>query len=146
MNKNILIIENDYGMADSLRDILEMEGHEVTLADGGEHALAILQTKSFDCFLVDLNMPGLNGFDTMKAIKEIIESPFVIFLTGFSGDDLIFKAQEAGAAAILTKPIDLTKLLALLNGAGITEVERRDTNTIKPVTEFFTHFPRGELT
>lgn len=124
-NKHILIVENDYGMADSLRDILEMEGYEVTIADSGEQALEMLETESFDCFLLDLNMPGLSGFETLNAMKEILESPCVIFLTGFSGEDLVSQAREAGAAAILTKPINLGRLLELLNRAGKMDGEQK---------------------
>lgn len=129
-DKRILIVDNDYGMADSLRDILELEGHEVTLADGGEQALEMLETNNFDCFLLDMKMPGISGFDVFRILKENLESPYVVFLTGFSEEHLIKQAHEEGAAAVLTKPVDLKRLIALVrsSGAGNGE-ETSDANT-----------------
>ena len=118
-DKRVLIVDNDYGMADSLRDILELEGHEVLLAHGGEQALEMIETDSFDCFLLDMKMPGLSGFDILKVMKENLESPYVVFLTGFSEEELISRAYKEGAVGVLTKPVDLKKLVSLVERSGI---------------------------
>ena len=114
----ILIIDDDHNMADSLRDILELEGYEVTLKERGREALELATRQDFDCFLFDIRMPGLNGVDALKELKGLKKDPFVILMTGYSRDELIDDALKDGAADVMTKPLDIEKLLRLLEKIG----------------------------
>ncbi|MCE1247268.1 MAG: response regulator [Firmicutes bacterium] len=109
--KNILIVDDDENMGDTLRDILELEGYEVSLARSGEESLELAQKSEFDCFLIDIKMPGMNGIEAIKQLKSIRHNPKVIVMTGFSQTDYAQKAREEGAAELLQKPLDMERLL-----------------------------------
>ncbi len=109
--KNILIVDDDENMGDTLKDILELEGYEVELARSGEESLELAKRRSYDCFLLDIKMPGMNGIDALKALKGIHKNPKVIVMTGFSQSDYDRQAKEEGASFLLQKPLDMENLL-----------------------------------
>ena len=81
--RRILVVDDQESMRTLLRDMLEVIGHEVTLADGGEQALSALQQSHFDLVLSDLNMPGMDGTALLKAIKSTYTGIPVVIITGY---------------------------------------------------------------
>jgi DNA-binding response OmpR family regulator len=112
--KNILVVDDDENMGDTLKDILELEGYDVVLAKSGEESLDLASRQSFDCFLLDIKMPGMNGIDALKALKNIHHNPKVIIMTGFSQSDYAQKVKEEGGSDLMQKPLDMEKLLNLI--------------------------------
>ena len=89
-------------------------GHDVTVCPDGLTAVAALQSYSFDCILVDLDMPGLSGIEVIAKAKELAPQTDAVVLTGKSSLDTAISALRHGAFDYLTKPCKLVELQALL--------------------------------
>ncbi len=89
-------------------------GHEVTVCGDGKAAVAALEKHSFDCLLVDLDMPGLNGIEVIARAKEICPDTDAIVLTGKSSLETAVAALRHGTCDYLTKPCRLVDLQAVL--------------------------------
>jgi len=89
-------------------------GHEVTVCPDGLTAVAALKVNTYDCILVDLNMPGLNGIEVIEKAKELSPDTEAVVLTGKSYLETAVAALRYGAYDYLTKPCKLVELEALL--------------------------------
>ena len=107
---SVLVVDDDAGMVESLCDILHEKGYEAEGATTGEEALKKANRRSFDCFLMDIKMPGKNGVDTFRELKEINPVAYVVFMTAYSASELVDEAKEEGAIEVLAKPLDLDKV------------------------------------
>ncbi len=103
----------------SLQELMKLEiprmGHRVTVCPDGLTAAAALEMENFDCLLVDLDMPGLNGIEVIAKAKELSPDTEAIVLTGKSSLDTAIAALRHGAFDYLTKPCKLVEIEALLN-------------------------------
>ncbi len=102
----------------SLQDVMSRElprmGHEVTVCPDGLKAVAALERNTYDCILVDLDMPGLNGIEVIAKAKELSPETEAVVLTGKSSMDSAVAALRYGAFDYLTKPCRLVEIEALL--------------------------------
>ncbi len=102
----------------SLQDVMSRElprmGHEVTVCPDGLKAVAALERNTYDCILVDLDMPGLNGIEVIAKAKEMSPETEAVVLTGKSSMDSAVAALRHGAFDYLTKPYRLVEIEALL--------------------------------
>jgi DNA-binding NtrC family response regulator len=102
-----------------LQELMRIEltrmGHEVTVCPDGATAAAALERHTFDCLLVDLDMPGLNGIQVIARAKELSPDVDAVVLTGKSSLDTAVAALRHGAFDYLTKPCKLAALEALLS-------------------------------
>jgi two-component system NtrC family response regulator len=89
-------------------------GHRVTVCPDGLTAVAALEKESFDCLLVDLDMPGLNGIDVIARARELCPDAEAVVLTGKSSLDTAIAALRHGAFDYLTKPCKLVEIETLL--------------------------------
>jgi two-component system NtrC family response regulator len=103
----------------SLQELMKLEiprmGHRVTVCPDGLTAAAALEMDNFDCLLVDLDMPGLNGIEVIAKAKELSPDVEAIVLTGKSSLDTAIAALRHGAFDYLTKPCKLIEIEAILN-------------------------------
>lgn len=110
----ILLVDDNPQNLQVLGKLLQEEKYEIEFALNGETALGWLKNKKFDLILLDLNMPGMNGFEVCKRIrsdKTMFEVP-IIFLSAESERESILKGFEVGAQDYVTKPFDNRELLA----------------------------------
>jgi len=110
----ILLVDDNPQNLQVLGKLLQEEKYKIEFALNGESALGWLKNKQFDLILLDLHMPGMNGFEVCKRIrsdKTIQEIP-VIFLSAESERESILKGFEVGAQDYVTKPFDSRELLA----------------------------------
>ncbi len=114
---SLLIADDNPAMLTTLRDILEEEGVHVMTAASGMEAIAICRKNRFDVILLDVRMPDINGVETYRRIKEISEGTRVIMMSAFSVEELKREALKEGAIAFLQKPVDVEKLLKIVNEA-----------------------------
>ncbi len=102
----------------SLQELMKLEiprmGHRVTVCPDGLTAAAALEKESFDCLLVDLDMPGLNGIDVIARAKELCPDADAVVLTGKSSLETAIAALRHGAFDYLTKPCKLVEIEAML--------------------------------
>jgi len=116
MNKaRILVVDDQQKILDSLAGVLADEGHEVILARDGQEALHIVQSDSPDLVFLDIWIPGIDGMQTLKAIKRIDPRCSVIMMSGHATIETAVKAIKQGAADYLEKPLNLEDVLHLVN-------------------------------
>lgn len=97
-----------------LKDALPMYGYDVTVAEDGLEALKILKNDSFDLILLDVMMPNMDGWDTLKAIRKNEKTQYtpVIMITAVSEDQKVVSGLKIGADDYVVKPFILPNLLA----------------------------------
>lgn len=108
----ILLVDDEAGFAELLRDLLVMDGYEVEIAHDGEEGLAKIQSFSPNAIISDIVMPRLSGFEMFKRVKadpSTASLPF-LFITGFQDDRVLKEARRIGVFGILKKPIDIDQI------------------------------------
>ena len=111
----ILVVDDDRRMAKTLVDILKVKGYEAEAAYSGREALERIEGGSFDCVLTDIRMPGISGVELQRDIKARQPHLPVVLMTAYSTDDLVEEGLEEGAVAVLTKPLDINRLLCFFS-------------------------------
>ena len=114
MTQRIFVIDDDQDHAESIADLLEMQGYAVEVAFSGEEGVARFGEADFDLVLMDVKLPGMNGVETFFAFKTMRPDAKVIMMTGYSVEQLIAQAVENGALGVLYKPFAVPDLLAAL--------------------------------
>jgi two-component system cell cycle response regulator DivK len=113
MSKRILVVEDNEDNRQILRDLLNRAGYELVEAEAGDVAVTLAQSSKPDLILMDIQLPGIDGYEATRRIKAIPELAHVpiIAVTSYalSGDDV--KAAEAGCDAYVTKPFSPKQLL-----------------------------------
>jgi DNA-binding response OmpR family regulator len=111
----ILIVEDEAHLAQGLQFNLRAEGHEVAVAGDGEMALDMLRDGGFDAVVLDVMLPGKNGFEVAAELRAEGNFVSVLMLTARGRAEDVVRGFAAGADDYLAKPFDLTVLLARLN-------------------------------
>ncbi len=108
----ILVVEDEIGLAEAICAILRKEGYSVTMANDGKSGLEKALSNDFDCIILDIMMPVMNGLDVLTFLRvKNIETP-VLLLTAKSEVDDKIKGLDCGADDYLTKPFVTGELLA----------------------------------
>lgn len=111
---NILVVEDNKINQVVTKKIIESNNYKCLVADDGFAALEMLETHKFDLILMDINMPGINGFETTRRLRQKgIETP-VVALTAFEKDEIAEEAISAGINDILIKPFEPVKLFRII--------------------------------
>ncbi len=117
----VLLVDDEEDACLVLGDVLEGEGCEVVTACDPALAVDVGRSQVFDLVILDIRMPGMSGIDVLRRIRCRGHGE-IVMLTGYVDDDVAREATEAGAAAVLHKPVDLMALLErvsrLRSGAG----------------------------
>ena len=111
---NVLIVDDDIEMTETLSDILEDSGYDVESANDGFKAIEKVKAWTFDVILMDIKMPGINGVETYKEIKSIRPEATVMMMTAYSVEDLVAEALKEGAYGVMYKPIDVAKVIEFI--------------------------------
>lgn len=116
--KTILVADDDRTARTVLARILESDGFKVVQAERGEKCLFLSMEKAIDGFLVDLNMPGLDGVELCRRIRSLERHKLtpIICVTGYDDDTAVSRAFAAGADDFIAKPVNPTTLRARLSG------------------------------
>ncbi|HLD36356.1 MAG TPA: sigma-54 dependent transcriptional regulator [Planctomycetota bacterium] len=101
---NILVVDDEESIRSACQQILSAAGYNVTVAENGLIGLAAAQKEAFDIAILDLNMPGMNGMDLLKKIKEDNPLTIVIIITGYATIESSVEAMRAGAYDFIPKP------------------------------------------
>jgi CheY-like chemotaxis protein len=110
--RKVLLVDDEAGFAELLRDLLEMDNYEVQIAHDGQEGIEKLQLFAPDVIISDVVMPKLSGFEMFKKVKSNPETsriPF-LFITGFQDDRVLAEARKIGVFGILKKPIDIDQI------------------------------------
>ncbi len=114
---NILVVDDNLPAADSMSKLLKFVGHNVSLAYDGESALEKMKENMPHVVLLDIGLPGINGYEVAKkARKELNSDSTLVALTGYGQSDDKVKAKEAGFDYHLVKPVGITDIEKILIG------------------------------
>lgn len=111
---NILVVDDIRSIRLTLGGILEDEGHNVVTVENGYQAIEAVRRSHFDAIFMDIKMPGINGVQTFREIKKIDPEAVVIMMTAYSVEELVEQALKEGAYAIIYKPFDMDKIIAII--------------------------------
>ncbi len=116
----VLLVEDNVNAAEMLSALLGMSGHEVRVAHSGPAALELVSTCQPEVILLDINLPGMNGFEVAKRLRAQpgLEKVLIVAVTGYGQEKDRKRCLEAGFDYHLVKPVDPARLEALLNSAS----------------------------
>ena len=129
----LLIIDDERGIRNTLREILADEGHEVEVAENGKQGLDMAQAKAYDLIFSDIKMPEMDGLELLKALKEgdeAIESP-IVMITGHGDVETAVQALKLGAYDFLLKPLDLNRILITTKNALENKSLKQETQQLR---------------
>ena len=111
---NLLIVDDEEQFLNSIRRSLEVRDFNVVTVNRGDKAIEEARSHPFDIALVDLKMPGIDGEETLKALKKEHKAMEVVILTGHGTIDSAASCTRSGAYSYLQKPCELEQLLDTL--------------------------------
>jgi len=109
MKRKILIVEDDVSLNETVKEFLELNGFESVSVYDGDSALSRAYEESFDIILLDVKLPGMNGFDVAKEIRKFSDTP-IIFITSLDSEKDIEKGFLSGGDDYIRKPFSLKEL------------------------------------
>lgn len=124
--KNVLIVDDDTEIRKILREALILHGYTPFEASTGEEAIEIFKTNLFRAVLLDLNMPGMDGIETMQQMRKFDSDVPIIFITGYGDVPTAVEAIKQGAYDFVLKPPKIDRLMITIqNAIQKTELERK---------------------
>jgi two-component system, NtrC family, nitrogen regulation response regulator NtrX len=128
---SILIVDDESGIRDSLRGVLDDEGFRTDEAESGEACLRLLEKNTFDVVLLDVWLPGIDGLDTLEKIRELDNPPEVIMISGHGTIETAVRATKLGAYDFLEKPLSIDRTLILIRHAIDAKKLRKENRDLK---------------
>lgn len=113
----ILIIDDEQGMREFLTIMLKKEGYDVTAASSGKEALEYISQKTYDIVLTDIKMPGIDGLDVLKTVKECAPETVVIMITAYASTETAIEAMKQGAYDYIAKPFKVEEIKLIIRNA-----------------------------
>lgn len=113
--RKLLIVDDQNGIRVLLVEVFSSEGYETFQASNGKTALEIVDEQVPDLVLLDMKIPGMDGLEILKRIKQKHENIKVIMMTAYGELDMINEAKETGALMHFTKPFDIDELRQVVN-------------------------------
>ena len=138
----LLIIDDERGIRNTLREILADEGYDVDVAENGKQGLEMAQAKAYDLIFSDIKMPEMDGMELLKALKkplptspqgeetEPIETP-VVMISGHGDVETAVQALKMGAYDFLLKPLDLNRILITTKNALESKSLKQETKQLR---------------
>ena len=136
----ILIIDDERGIRNTLREVLADEGYEVEVAENGKQGLEMAQAKSYDLIYSDIKMPEMDGLEVLSKISEFraqnsdsfesIECP-IVMISGHGDIETAVQALKMGAYDFLLKPLELNRILITTKNALETKNLKQETKQLR---------------
>lgn len=136
MSDNVLIVDDEKDFLDLISERLEARDMKVSTATRAQEALSLLDKKSYDAVVLDLQMPEMDGLEALKRIKEKNPDVQVILLTGHATVEKGVEAMKLGAMDLIEKPADLTTIIDRIKRAKaekIILVEKQSKERIQDI-------------
>ncbi len=111
----VLVVDDDRRMVSTICDILHVKGYDVVHAYTGSEALELVRSGDPDCVLMDLKMPGIDGVEAVKMIKDLSPDLPVILMSAYATEEQAAEARTHGAYTVLAKPVDIQMVLSFLS-------------------------------
>jgi two-component system, NtrC family, response regulator AtoC len=130
----ILVVDDEETIRSCLKEALEAEGHKVYTAEDGGNSLRLAKKVIPDLVILDLKMPGMNGLDLLREIKQHDQNILVILLTGHASVDSAVSAMKAGAFDYLEKPFKMEHIKVVVDKALSTQSLMREVSRLRAKT------------
>jgi len=114
----VLLVDDNFGALETLVDILSLKGYRVDAVRSGDEAVAAVRGAAYRMVLMDIQMPGLNGVDALKQMAAHAPEVRVALMTAFTQHQLVDEGLRAGALDVISKPLDIDRVLTLLSIAA----------------------------
>jgi DNA-binding NtrC family response regulator len=114
-NMNILLIDDDEWIRDSMRVFFETEGCRLTSVETAEEALEMVHRQDFDLVICDYKLPGLSGLTFLKELRQVQAHALTILITAYKTDELLSEAKKIGVHAFIAKPFNSETIEASLS-------------------------------
>ncbi|MEX0702981.1 MAG: response regulator [Planctomycetales bacterium] len=114
----LLIVDDEPGMLRTLKRIMAVKGFDVDTAASGEEAVERAAAWRPDCALMDIRMPGMNGIEAYRQIRQRSPRTLVIFMTAYAGSALVDEALAQGGLGVFPKPLDIDMLCERIAAAA----------------------------
>jgi DNA-binding NtrC family response regulator len=121
----LLLVDDEIDFLQTITERLMLKDFDVTAATTGREALACVENKLFDVAVVDFRMPGMDGTQVLKALKEKHKYLEIIMLTGHATIDSAVECTKLGAFQYLEKPYDFEKLIEVIKEAYAVRLEKK---------------------
>src|SRR4029078_1055516 len=116
--QNVLVVDDEPGIRDSLSAVLEDEGFEVETAASGEECLDLAQENSFACILLDIWLGGgIDGLETLKRLREDSNDSAVVMISGHGNIETAVRSTKLGAFDFIEKPLSLERTVVTVKNA-----------------------------
>ncbi len=112
----ILVIDDEAPIRRTLKEILEYEKYQISVAADGREGLEMIENEKFDLILCDIKMPRIDGLEVLKKALEFTDSP-IVMISGHGNIDTAVESIKLGAFDFITKPLDLNRLLITIRNA-----------------------------
>jgi two-component system, NtrC family, nitrogen regulation response regulator NtrX len=127
MADSILIVDDERGIRDTLKAVLEDEGFEAEAVSSGEDCLKALELRTYSCILLDVWLPGIDGLETLKRIKDSSRGSVVVMISGHGNIETAVRATKLGAFDFIEKPLSIEKtVLSVRNALRQRQLENRN--------------------
>lgn len=131
MKTKLLLLEDDLTLSETIVDYFEEQGFEVSAVYDGEEAQEVIYENKFDLFLLDVNVPSLNGFELLKVIREEGNFTPAIFITSLNSMSSLEEGFESGCDDYIRKPFELKELLLRVQTIIKREFSKNKESLIK---------------
>ena len=118
--KTVLVVDDDEVICNVFNHTLSREGYRSLCAGSGEQAVEMVSKHKVHMVIMDMNMPGMNGIETVQAIRKTHDDMPFIFISDEDSDEILLNASRVGALAYLTKPVDNRQLSAVVKSSLYT--------------------------
>ncbi|CAG36220.1 response regulator [Desulfotalea psychrophila] len=132
----VLLVDDEKDFIETLSNRLQIRGLTVSTSTCGQDALKLIEKEKFDVVVLDLTMPGMDGLETLKKLKETAPDTEIIMLSGHGTIQASTEAIKLGAEDFLEKPLDLPKLLEKISEAKDKRIlisQEKATEAIKEI-------------
>ena len=127
----LLIIDDEKSIRNTLKDILEFEGHEISLAADGKEGVEMGLSGNFELIFCDIKMPGMDGVEVLEKLVEANIEAAIIMISGHGSIDTAVECIKKGAYDFIQKPLDLNRILITIKNATDKTILVKETKQLK---------------
>src|ERR1700677_602372 len=131
LQSKVLVVDDEFSIRRALHTNLSTRGFDIEEASGGEQAVSLVRTERYDAALLDINLPGMGGIETCRAMRRLSPQLPILMLTIREDADDKIEALEAGSGDYITKPFHVGELMARVRAAvRRSQITRDDIDSV----------------
>jgi two-component system, NtrC family, response regulator HydG len=126
----VLVVDDEKGIRDFFKKYLSLLGLDATEAENGYKAVELVKERTFDLYFIDVRMPGMNGLETFRAIKQLHPEAIGVMMTGYEVEEILDQVKKDGAQNILHKPFDISEIKGAVDLVMKIKGEKNDQHPL----------------